>query len=84
MGLNPDMLHLIGHSLGAHISGVAGSILKADNISIGRITGKTIAISLIIKYFVSISDAVLVMKTPYIKKSRFFRHKYFTESDSAD
>lgn len=35
-GLNLDRLHLIGHSLGAHVSGFAG---KHFNGSIAQITG---------------------------------------------
>lgn len=40
-GLNPKNIHLIGFSLGAHVSGVASESLKSKKILIGRITGKT-------------------------------------------
>lgn len=36
-GLNVDDIHIIGHSLGAHIAGVAGYNVKMGVI--GRITG---------------------------------------------
>ncbi|XP_052900822.1 pancreatic triacylglycerol lipase-like [Anopheles moucheti] len=39
---NLDNVHMIGHSLGAHLSGYAGSTLKNNpnlNLTIGRITG---------------------------------------------
>lgn len=39
-GLNHKGIHLIGFSLGAHISGVASEQLKPKNILIGRITGE--------------------------------------------
>lgn len=39
MGSAPDLLHLIGFGVGAHIAGIAGSSL---NGTIGRITGTAI------------------------------------------
>lgn len=37
---NLDKVHLIGHSLGAHLSGYAGDILQRDfGLKVGRITG---------------------------------------------
>ncbi|GJQ76039.1 hypothetical protein Trydic_g18090 [Trypoxylus dichotomus] len=38
-GLNPDDIHLIGFSLGAHVAACASEVLKNNNILIGRITG---------------------------------------------
>ncbi|KAF6210475.1 hypothetical protein GE061_013581 [Apolygus lucorum] len=38
-GLNPDMVHLVGHSLGAHVVGVAGKYLNGVNQTIARISG---------------------------------------------
>lgn len=35
VGLEPENVHIIGHSLGAHIAGYAGKRLK----NLGRITG---------------------------------------------
>lgn len=34
-----DSVHLVGHSLGAHVCGFAGKHLKKSGISIGKITG---------------------------------------------
>ncbi|KRT83183.1 hydrolase [Oryctes borbonicus] len=39
LGLNPDNIHLIGFSLGAHVAACASEILKDKRILIGRITG---------------------------------------------
>uniref|UniRef100_A0A146LY41 Lipase member H-A n=1 Tax=Lygus hesperus TaxID=30085 RepID=A0A146LY41_LYGHE len=39
-GVDPNNVHVIGHSLGAHIAGFAGKFTKSDHqISLGRITG---------------------------------------------
>lgn len=37
-GLKPSDIHLIGHSLGAHVVGAAGAHLKSGKV--GRITGE--------------------------------------------
>lgn len=37
VGLNPENIHLVGHSLGAHVSGFAARELRQGTI--GRITG---------------------------------------------
>lgn len=36
--IGPEDIHVIGHSLGAHIAGACGSVFMSG--SIGRITGK--------------------------------------------
>lgn len=38
-GVNPQSIHIIGHSLGAHIAGYAGKRLARRNLLLGRITG---------------------------------------------
>ncbi|XP_052129985.1 pancreatic lipase-related protein 2-like [Frankliniella occidentalis] len=39
-GVNPELCHFIGHSLGAHLAGYAGYHLRQDfNLKLGRITG---------------------------------------------
>ena len=41
VGLNPELCHIIGHSLGAHLAGYAGYHLREDfGLKLGRITGK--------------------------------------------
>ena len=42
-GANPADIHLIGHSLGAHISGYAGANTMEGRI--GRITGESMCIT---------------------------------------
>ncbi|XP_044755151.1 uncharacterized protein LOC123314100 [Coccinella septempunctata] len=37
--LDPEQIHLIGHSLGPHLSGQVGKRLLSKNMKIGRITG---------------------------------------------
>ncbi|KAK4874998.1 hypothetical protein RN001_011420 [Aquatica leii] len=37
-GLQPDLLHLIGFSLGAHVAGCASEVLKKNEHLVGRIT----------------------------------------------
>lgn len=37
--INLDHVHLIGHSLGAHLSGFAGKHMNRHNATIGKITG---------------------------------------------
>ncbi|XP_041974024.1 lipase member H-like [Aricia agestis] len=39
MDLNGSNIHMIGHSLGAHVLGRAGKFLKDTNVTVGRITG---------------------------------------------
>lgn len=38
MGVPMNNIHIVGHSLGAHVAGVAGD--KLNNKQVGRITGK--------------------------------------------
>ncbi|XP_045473931.1 uncharacterized protein LOC123680192 [Harmonia axyridis] len=37
--LDPQNIHLIGHSLGAHLSGLVGKKLASNGMKVGRITG---------------------------------------------
>lgn len=37
-GVEPDALHLLGYSVGAHIAGLVANYMKGDN-KLGRITG---------------------------------------------
>ncbi|KAL4237014.1 hypothetical protein ACF0H5_005398 [Mactra antiquata] len=39
IGSSFESIHMIGHSLGAHISGQVGQLLRKDNMTFGRITG---------------------------------------------
>ncbi|XP_059472684.1 pancreatic triacylglycerol lipase-like [Neocloeon triangulifer] len=39
VGLRPPKTHIIGHSLGAHTAGYAGSAVKGWHVKLGRITG---------------------------------------------
>ena len=45
--IRADKLHLIGHSLGAHVAGNAGKAVQKDGWTIARITGKNPSILLI-------------------------------------
>lgn len=38
-GLDPRLVHLMGHSLGAHVVGFAGKEVKEAGKLVGRITG---------------------------------------------
>ena len=38
-GVSTNLVHLIGHSLGAHIAGYAGKRLAANHYTLGRISG---------------------------------------------
>ncbi|KAF6210636.1 hypothetical protein GE061_013743 [Apolygus lucorum] len=38
-GADPDKIHIIGHSLGAHIAGFAAKYAKSKGMLIGRVTG---------------------------------------------
>lgn len=39
LGTPPDMVHVIGFSLGAHVAGFAGRAIQKRGIHVGRITG---------------------------------------------
>ncbi|BES96796.1 phosphatidylcholine 1-acylhydrolase activity [Nesidiocoris tenuis] len=39
LGMNCDNVHLVGHSLGSHVAGLAGRRLKEHHHTAGRITG---------------------------------------------
>jgi len=41
LNADPDRIHVIGFSLGAHVAGFAGKALKQNHVEIGRITGET-------------------------------------------
>lgn len=44
VGLNTELCHIIGHSLGAHLAGYAGYHLRTDfRLKLGRITGTVAA-----------------------------------------
>ena len=45
-----DDIHLIGFSLGAHLMGTTGRMMKVVKKKVGRITGKTIDCSIYINY----------------------------------
>lgn len=38
-GVSTKLVHIIGHSLGAHIAGFAGKRLATNNHALGRISG---------------------------------------------
>ncbi|XP_070507980.1 lipase member H-like [Chironomus tepperi] len=55
-GYDLKQIHFVGHSLGAHVFGKIGEILKADNIFLPRITGldpagPTFNVEILIKMF---------------------------------
>ncbi|XP_015116231.1 pancreatic lipase-related protein 2 [Diachasma alloeum] len=39
LGINPNDIHVVGFSLGAHVAGCASEVLKEKKLLIGRITG---------------------------------------------
>ena len=49
VGVNTKYIHIIGHSLGAHLSGYIGNTLKTRyGLTLGRITGNQSVISTLI------------------------------------
>lgn len=40
VGADPDSIHVVGFSLGAHVAGCAGQVVKNRGRMIGRISGK--------------------------------------------
>lgn len=45
VGADAKFFHIVGFSLGAHIAGCAGEILKGKGYKVGRITGNIIYLS---------------------------------------
>lgn len=43
-GLSPSEIHLIGHSLGAHVSGFAGKELSSNGHKAARVTGNKVTL----------------------------------------